>query len=78
MTLDPRRVALQGIGYAALAIAVQGFIAAPTKAPVLGGGGGPKRHIERPHTADLHAQLIQRQNETVLAFVMAAVTEGCL
>lgn len=78
MTLDPRRVALQGIGYAALAIAVQGFVAAPTEAPVLGGGWAPKRHIERPHTADLHAQRIQRQNELVLAVIMAAVSKGCL
>lgn len=39
------------------------------------GGWAPKRRNEQ---ADLHEQRIKRQNETVLAVIMAAVSEGCL
>lgn len=47
---------------------------------ILSGGGGKasRWNHERWQAADEHEQRIKRQNETVLAFVMAAVTEGCL
>jgi hypothetical protein len=42
------------------------------------GGWAPKRNSARQIAADLHEQRIRRQNETVLAVIMAAVSEGCL
>ena len=86
MTLDPRRIALQGIGSAAFAIAVQGFAAtaALTASPTAyyGGGKGGVSEIDTYH--DWRAELVEKaearrvhaQNQLIVAAVMAAMAQG--
>jgi len=45
---------------------------------IFSSGGWGYWRLERQIAADVHEQRIKRQNETVLAFVMSAVTEECL
>ena len=75
--LDPRRIALQGIGYAAIAIAVQGF--SPTVeniAPLAKTTHGADDALYNSEFGSrLELQRIQIQNELILAVVMAAVAQ---
>ena len=70
-------------GAATLSITASGTLTSGSIVDTIfaGGGGGSgsrRRREERQRAADEHEQRIRRQNETVLAFVMSAVTEGCL
>lgn len=84
MTLDPRRIALQGIGSAALAIALQGFSATALLPPPVyassGGGGFSKNDSYHDWRAELaetaESQRIHAQNQLIVSAVMAAMAQG--
>lgn len=70
MTLDPRRIALQGVGFAALVVALQGFVAVDDTVPpvVVSGGGG-----YRPRPTPMPDNRRQRAEELIPIMGMAAV-----
>jgi hypothetical protein len=86
--LDARAVALQGIGFGVLPIAVQGF--AEVSTAYYGGGGGAAGvgSYRTPHARRVidpgldHEELIRaeiiREDEEILAVIMSAVTSGAL
>lgn len=87
--LDARAVALQGIGFGALPMAVQGF--AEVSTAYYGGGGGAagvdsyrtphaKHRVNDPgldHEELIRAEII-REDEEILTVIMSAVTSGAL
>lgn len=86
MTLDARRIALQGFGSAALAIAVQGFIttAPVTASPTYYGGGAKGGVSENDTYHDWRAELaeaatarrVHAQNQAIVSAVIAAMAQG--
>lgn len=83
--INPRAIAVQGIGYAPGAVATQGFlfvgVAVVLRPPGGGGGIGPyamRRRARRGETFDQRSDIalayqIEEEDEIVVALVMAAV-----
>lgn len=67
MTLDARRIALQGIGYGALVVALQGFseVAADAPPQAATGGFGAPRVVIRP--------MLRNDDEELLLLVSIAL-----
>lgn len=86
MTLDPRAIALQGVGYGPLAMAAQGAASVQLFVVVGGGGGGAhgvdsykdfgKNLLKATEYEDELSQLIHKQDEEVLTVIMMAVVRG--
>lgn len=82
--LDARAIALQGIGFGALPVAVQGFTAIQVGNIISGGGGAAGVSRYKLPTADvfedeerIRAEII-RDDEEILTVIMSAVTSGAL
>lgn len=86
MTLDPRAIALQGIGFEPPVVAAQGFASVKLFVVVGGGGGGAhgvdsykdfgKNLLKATEYEDELSQLIHKQDEEVLTVIMVAVVRG--
>lgn len=75
--IAPMRVAVQGIGYGARLVALQGFgllVDVPPVVPptITGGGGKSKRRVELPRPD------VYRENENLLLLVSAILNSECL
>lgn len=70
--LASRSIALQGLGFSARSVALQGLIpvASQHEEPVISGPDDFSRTKRK--------QQIDRQNKAVLAFVMATLTQGII
>jgi hypothetical protein len=87
MTLSPRAIAVQGIGYTPILTATQGLTGFEIFLPRAGGGGGGAHGVDnykrnRPitidgHEDDLRAEIITQDDE-ILAVIMSAVACGAL
>lgn len=86
MTLSARRIAVQGFGFAALAVAVQGFTTSSVSAPppFYGGGSDAVFHgefsnlqtLRTQREAAARARRIHAQNQAIVAAVLTVMTEG--
>ncbi|HOX27360.1 MAG TPA: hypothetical protein PLL30_17585 [Candidatus Krumholzibacteria bacterium] len=75
--ISPSRVAVQGIGYGARLVALQGFgllvDVPPVELPTTTGGGGKsRRRVEFPRLD------VYRENENLLLLVTAILQSECL
>jgi hypothetical protein len=83
--LDPRAVALQGVGFEPPVLAVQGFASVQLYV-VVGGGGGAhgvdsykdfgKNLLKSTEYEDDLVQMIHRQDEEVLMVILMTVVRG--
>jgi hypothetical protein len=71
VSLDPRAIALQGVGYTAFVLALQGLV--PTaESPVIHSGGGIWRPRPQP-VAGMSGDEIRRQNQQLLLILSTAL-----
>ena len=77
MSLSPRAIALQGLGFAPLLVAAQGLspLAAPS-ALVVGGGGTSFQAMA--DWQDPLQETLQREDDEILTLIMSAVTCGAV
>lgn len=78
--LDPRAIALQGVGFGAAPMALLGIAQIDSSIIVGGGGGSAKRKFPGATFDDeerIRAEII-REDEEILAVLMSAVTSGAL
>ena len=83
MILDPRAIALQGVGYAPMAVALQGYV--EIELEEVSGVGSDRRRIvgskSQSRTLDAIDVLMAHryaEDEILLALVAQAVTTGAL
>lgn len=79
--LDPRAIALQGVGYGALLLALQGFADIPVVVPPAvseySGGAGYFSRLNAKYAREEREE-IRRQNDLVMQIAMLAVTTGMM
>jgi len=88
MSLNPRLVAIQGIGFSPIQIAIQGLLEELKKEPFIGGGSAPgkrsasdtryKAYIDSLNRDFERQSRIRQEDQLATEFIMSLVHTGIL